>query len=52
MFDWTNCKAVDRYPQRVSGAWLFRGTRVPVSALFTNIESGAGPFNHGFDGVN
>lgn len=41
MFDWTNCKAVDRHPQRVSGAWLFRGTRVPVSALFTNIESGA-----------
>lgn len=41
MLNWTNCTAVDRHPERVSGAWLFRGTRVPVSALFTNLESGA-----------
>ena len=39
---WTiTCSAVDRNPGRVSGAWVFRGTRVPVSALFTNLESGA-----------
>ena len=31
---------VERDPQRVSGAWGFRGTRVPVSALFENLEDG------------
>ena len=41
MLDWTTCQAVDRDPERVSGAWVFRGTRVPVSALFENLESGA-----------
>ena len=41
MFDWTTCEAVERSPDRVSGAWIFRGTRVPVSALFANLEGGA-----------
>ncbi len=41
MLDWSRCEAVERHPQRVSGAWLFRGTRVPVSALFENLENGA-----------
>jgi uncharacterized protein (DUF433 family) len=41
MLDWSKCEAVESHPQRVSGAWVFRGTRVPVSALFQNIESGA-----------
>jgi uncharacterized protein (DUF433 family) len=41
MLDWATCNAVERDPQRVSGAWLFRGTRVPVSALFENLEGGA-----------
>jgi uncharacterized protein (DUF433 family) len=41
MFDWTSCPAVERSPVRVSGAWLFRGTRVPVKALFENLEDGA-----------
>jgi uncharacterized protein (DUF433 family) len=41
MIDWTGCDAVDRDPQRVSGAWLFKGTRVPVRALFENLEDGA-----------
>ena len=41
MFDWGECPAVERVPERVSGAWVFRGTRVPVSALFENIEDGA-----------
>jgi len=31
---WTGCAAVERDPQRVSGAWVFRGTRIPVAALF------------------
>lgn len=31
---WDHCSAVERDPQRVSGAWVFRGTRIPVAALF------------------
>jgi uncharacterized protein (DUF433 family) len=41
MIDWSQCTAVERSPERVSGAWVFRGTRVPVRALFENLESGA-----------
>ncbi len=41
MMDWSQCRAVERSPDRVSGAWVFRGTRVPVTALFENLESGA-----------
>lgn len=41
MLDWSQCSAVQRSPDRVSGQWVFRGTRVPVSALFENLESGA-----------
>ena len=38
MIDWSTCVAVERDPERVSGAWLFRGTRVPVAAVFENLE--------------
>lgn len=38
--DWADCPAVERDPQRVSGAWVFRGTRIPVAALFQNLEDG------------
>ncbi len=41
MNDWTQCDAVERDPARVSGAWVFAGTRVPVSALFENLRDGA-----------
>jgi uncharacterized protein (DUF433 family) len=41
MLDWADCTAVERTPGKVSGAWVFRGTRVPVKALFENIEDGA-----------
>ena len=41
MIDWSECTVVDRTPEKVSGAWLFKGTRVPVKALFENLESGA-----------
>ena len=41
MLDWTTCLAVERDPEKLSGAWVFRGTRVPVSALFENLEGGA-----------
>ena len=35
------CPAVERVPDRVSGAWVFKGTRIPVRALFENLEEGA-----------
>lgn len=38
--DWAECPAVEQDPQRVSGAWVFRGTRIPVAALFQNLEDG------------
>ena len=41
MLDWATCSAAERDPQRLSGAWVFRGTRIPVSALFENLEGGA-----------
>ena len=41
MLDWKECGAVERVPGRVSGAWVFKGTRVPVRALFENLEEGA-----------
>ena len=40
MLDWSSCPVVERDPQRVSGGWVFRGTRVPVAALFENLEDG------------
>ena len=40
MVDWNSCPAVERNPELVSGAWVFRGTRVPVVALFENLEDG------------
>ena len=39
--DWSQCPAVESVPGKVSGAWVFRGTRVPLSALFENLEGGA-----------
>ena len=41
MLDWNRCHAVERSPDKVSGAWLFKGTRVPVKSLFENLEGGA-----------
>ena len=41
MLDWSTCPAVERQPDKVSGAWVFKGTRVPVRALFENLEEGA-----------
>ena len=41
MADWTTCPEVERDPERASGAWVFAGTRVPVSALFENLKDGA-----------
>ena len=41
MTSWEDCPAVERDPERVSGAWVFRGTRVPVAALIENLKDGA-----------
>lgn len=41
MLDWSTCAGVERHSGKVGGAWLFAGTRVPVSALFENLEGGA-----------
>lgn len=53
MLDWSICAAVERSPDVMSGAWVFRGTCVPVKALFENLESGAtvGEFLAWFPGV-
>jgi uncharacterized protein (DUF433 family) len=41
MEHWQDLEAVERDPQKVSGAWVFRDTRVPVAALFENLREGA-----------
>ena len=41
MLDWTKCTAVERLQDRLGGDFVFRGTRVPVKALFENLEGGA-----------
>ena len=41
MIDWSKCSAVERDTEKVSGSWVFCGTRVPVVALFENLEGGA-----------
>ena len=51
--DWSSCPVVERDTRRLGGAWVFRGTRVPVSALFENLEDGASAsqFTQWFRGV-
>ena len=39
--DWSQCPAVESIPGKVSGAWVFRGTRMPVATVFENLEAGA-----------
>ena len=41
MTSWNTCSAVERDPDKVSGPWVFRGTRLPVSALFENLKDGS-----------
>ena len=54
MLEWSTCPAVERDPEKVSGSWVFKNTRVPVVALFENLESGAtvDEFLEWFPGVN
>lgn len=39
--DWSQCPAVESVPGKVSGAWVLKGTRMPVSVIFENLEGGA-----------
>ena len=41
MTDWSTCPAVECKPGKVSGAWVFAGTRVPLSVLYENLATGA-----------
>jgi len=41
ILDWSQCPAVESIPGKVSGAWVFKDTRMPVSIVFENLESGA-----------
>ena len=41
MTDWTACPAVEQTPGKVSGTWVFAGTRIPLYALYENLASGA-----------
>ena len=38
--NWSECPGIERDPERMSGAWCFEGTRLPVHALFMNLSSG------------
>ena len=38
--DWSQCPSVESVPGKVSGAWVFRNTRMPVAAVFENLEDG------------
>jgi len=53
MIDWSSCPVVERDEDRVSGTWVFAGTRVPVASLFENLEEGAttAQFAEWFPGV-
>lgn len=41
VIDWSQCPAVESIPGKLSGAWVLRGTRMPVTAIFENLEAGA-----------
>jgi uncharacterized protein (DUF433 family) len=41
LMNWIDCPEIEQNPKKVSGSMIFRGTRVPVAALFENLEDGA-----------
>lgn len=54
MTDWNDCPAVERTSGKVSGAWVFAGTRIPLAALYENLAAGAtiNEFVQWFPGVD
>ena len=53
MINWSNCQAVESAKERVSGSLVFAGSRVPIAALFENLEDGitAQEFTEIFPGI-
>lgn len=53
-FDWSQCPEVESVPGKMSGAWVLKGTRMPVSAIFENLAAGASIDNimEWFDGLD
>jgi uncharacterized protein (DUF433 family) len=51
--DWSQCDAVESVPGKVSGAWVLKGTRMPVQTVFANLEAGMSvqEITEAFDGV-
>jgi len=51
--DWSQCPAVESVPGKVSGAWVLKGTRMPVQTVFANLEAGMSvqEITEVFDGV-
>jgi uncharacterized protein (DUF433 family) len=41
ILDWSQCSAVESIPGKVSGAWVFKDTRMPVAIVFENLQAGA-----------
>ena len=41
MIDWSKCSAVESRPGKLAGAWVFKGTRLPITVLFGNLACGA-----------
>ena len=41
--DWSHCPDAQRDPARVSGAWVVRGSRVPIAAVLDNARDGFSP---------
>jgi uncharacterized protein (DUF433 family) len=41
ILDWSQCSAVESIPGKVSGAWVFKDTRMPVATVFENLEAGS-----------
>jgi len=52
--DWSQCPAVESVPDKSSGAWVLRGTRMLVATIFENLEAGASldDILGWFDGLN
>jgi uncharacterized protein (DUF433 family) len=40
LLDWSQCPEVESIPGKVSGAWVFRNSRMPVKLVFENLEDG------------
>jgi uncharacterized protein (DUF433 family) len=54
MIDWSKYSVVERHLERVSGAWVFKGSRLPVTSLFENLAGGSSvaQFVEWFDGAS